>query len=138
MTSADVWASATSKARQSQPRSQSTSAILDVTSPVKPVGKICAVALGSKPPLVSRIARTDLGMRLRQSVLFSSVNKTKGGSARRVKGKVFHDFSSYPEGFFYTIYYIKAKNYNIKQLLIILLKDTKSYGGRKERYSTVG
>ena len=100
MTSAGVWASATSKARQSQPRSQSTSAILDVTSPVKLVGKICAVALGSKPPLVTRIARTDLGTRLRQSVLFSSVNKTKGGSARRVKdAKVFHDFSS-PRGFF--------------------------------------
>ena len=39
---------------------------------------------------------------------------------------------------FYTIYYIKAKNYNIKQLLIILLEDTKSYGGRKERCSIVG
>ena len=71
--------------------------------------------------------------------LFSTMNKTKGGSARRVKdAKVFRDFSSYPGSFFYTIYYIKAKNYNIKQLLIILLKDTKSYGGRKERYSTVG
>ena len=93
----------------------------------------------AKPPLVTRIARTDVGTRLRQSVFFSSVNKTKGGSARRVKDdKVFRDFSSYPGSFFYTIYYIKAKNYNIKQLLIILLKDTKSYGGRKERYSTVG
>ena len=69
----------------------------------------------------------------------SSMNKTKGDFARRVKdAKVFHDFSSYIEGFFYTMYYINAKNYNIKQLLIILLKDTKSYGGRKERYSTVG
>ena len=38
LTSADVWASATSKARQSQPRSQSSSAISDVTSPVKLVG----------------------------------------------------------------------------------------------------
>ena len=139
MTSADVWASATSKAKQNLPRSQSSSAISDVTSPVKLVGKICAIALGSKPPLVTRIARTDVGTRLRQSVFFSSVNKTKGGSARRVKdAKVFLDFSSYPGSFFYTIYYIKAKNYNIKQLLIILLKDTKSYGGRKERYSTVG
>ena len=136
MTSADVWASATSKAKQNLPRSQSSSAISDVTSPVKLVGKICAIALGSKPPLVTRIARTDVGTRLRQSVFFSSVNKTKGGSARRVKdAKVFRDFSG---SFFYTIYYIKAKNYNIKQLLIILLKDTKSYGGRKERYSTVG
>ena len=95
------------------------------------VGKIRAIALCSKPPLVTRIARTGLGTRLRQSVFFSSMKKTKGGSARRVKdAKVFHDFSSYPEGFFYTIYYIKAKNYNIKQLLIILLQDTKSYGGR--------
>ena len=120
MTSADVWASATSKAKQNLPRSQSSSAISDVTSPVKLVGKICAIALGSKPPLVTRIARTDVGTRLRQSVFFSSVNKTKGGSARRVKdAKVFYDFSS------------------IKQLLIILLKDTKSYGGRKERCSTV-
>ena len=139
MTSADVWASATSKARQSQPRSQSSLAISDVTSPVKLVEKICAIALGSKPPLVTRITRTDLGTRLRKSVFSSSVNKTKVGSALRVKdAKIFHDFSSYPEGFFYTMYYINAKNYNIKQLLIILLKDTKSYGGRKERYSTVG
>ena len=44
---------------------------------------------------------------------------------------VLHDLSSYTEGFFfYTIYYIKAKNYNVKQLLIILLEDTKPYGGR--------
>ena len=131
MTSADVWASATSKARQSQPRFQSSSVISDVTSPIQLVGKIRAIALCSKPPLVTRIARTGLGTRLRQSVFFSSMNKTKGGSARRVKdAKVFHYFSSYAEVFFYTIYYIKAKNYNIKQLLIILLEDTKSYGGR--------
>ena len=45
---------------------------------------------------------------------------------------------THAEGFFYTIYYIKAKNYNIKQLLIILLEDNKSYRGRKERCSTVG
>ena len=38
-----------------QPRSQSSSAISDVTSPVKLVGK---------PPLVTRIARTGLGTRL--------------------------------------------------------------------------
>ena len=44
-----------------QPRSQSSSAISDVTSPVKLVGKI---ALGSKLPLVTRIARTGLGTRL--------------------------------------------------------------------------
>ena len=101
MTSADVWASATSKVRQSQPRSQSSLAISDVTSPVKLVGNIRAIALGSKPPLVTRIARTGLGTRLRQSVFFPSMNKTKGGSARRVKdAKVFHDFSSYTEGFF--------------------------------------
>ena len=140
MTSADVWASATSEARQSQPRSQSSSAISDLTSPVKLVGKIRAIALCSKPPLVTRIARTGLGTRLRQSVFFflKEQNKT-AGSARRVKdAKVFHDFSSYTEVFFYTIYYIKAKNYNIKQLLIILLEDTKSYGARKERCSTVG
>ena len=101
MTNADVWASVTSKARQSQPRSQSSSAISDVTSPVKLVGKIRAIALGFKPPLATRIARTGLGTRLRQSVFFSSMNKTKRGSARRVKdAKVFHDFSSYTEGFF--------------------------------------
>ena len=49
-------------------RSQSSSVISDVTSPVKLVGKIrrghLALALGSKPPLVTRIARTGLGMRL--------------------------------------------------------------------------
>ena len=90
-----------------------------------------AIALGSKPPLVTRIARTGLGTRLRQSVFFSLMNKTKGGSARRVKdAKVFQDLSSYTEVFFYTIYYIKAKSYNLKHLLIILLEDTKSYGGR--------
>ena len=44
--------------------SQSSSAISDVTSPVKLVGKICAIALASKPPLVTWIARTDLGTRL--------------------------------------------------------------------------
>ena len=44
-----------------QPRSQSSSAISDVTSPVKLVGKI---RLNSKPPLVTRIVRTGLGTRL--------------------------------------------------------------------------
>ena len=52
---------------QTQPRSQSSSAISDVTSPVKLVGKVRAVALGSKPPLVTRIARTGLGTRLNQT-----------------------------------------------------------------------
>ena len=37
----------------SQPRSQSSSAISDVTSPVKLVGKARAIALGSKPPLIN-------------------------------------------------------------------------------------
>ena len=41
----------------SQPRSQSSSAISDVTSSAK-------LALGSKPPLVTRIAQTGLGTRL--------------------------------------------------------------------------
>lgn len=51
--------------------------------------------------LVTRIARTGLGTRLRQSVFFSSMNKTKGGSARRVKdAEVFYDLSSYTEVFF--------------------------------------
>ena len=46
-----------------QPRSQSSSAISDVTSPVKLV--TCqAITLGSKPPLVTRIARKGLGTRL--------------------------------------------------------------------------
>ena len=48
-----------------QPRSQSSSAISDVTSTVKFVGKIRrAIALGSKPPLVTQIARIALGTRL--------------------------------------------------------------------------
>ena len=47
-----------------QPRSQSSSAISDRTSPVKLVGKIRSIALGSKPPLVTRTARTGLGTRL--------------------------------------------------------------------------
>ena len=42
---------------RAQPRSQSSSAISDVTSPVKLVGK-------SKPPLVTQTARTGLGTRL--------------------------------------------------------------------------
>ena len=44
----------------------SSSAISDVTSPVKLVGIIrkFAIALGSKPPLVTWIARTGLGTRL--------------------------------------------------------------------------
>ena len=41
----------------SQPRSQSSSAISDVTSPVKLVGKLVGkardIALGSKPPLIN-------------------------------------------------------------------------------------
>ena len=47
-----------------QPRSQSSSGISDMTSPVKLVGKVCAITLASKPPLVTRIARTGLGTRL--------------------------------------------------------------------------
>ena len=52
-----------------QPRSQSSSAISDLTSSVKLVQKVRrerlrAIALGSKPPLVTRIARTSLGTRL--------------------------------------------------------------------------
>ena len=51
-----------------QPRSQSSSAISDVTSSVKFVGKNRrgrdAIALGSMPHLVTRIARTGLGTRL--------------------------------------------------------------------------
>ena len=48
-----------------QPRSQSSSVISDVTSPVKFVGKIRrAIGLGSKPPLVTRRAQTALGTRL--------------------------------------------------------------------------
>ena len=48
----------------SQPCSQSSLAISDMTSPVKLVGKICTIALASKPPLVTRIVRTGLGTRL--------------------------------------------------------------------------
>ena len=48
-----------------QPRSPSSSVISDVTSPVKFVGKIRrAIALGSKPLQVTRIARTALSTRL--------------------------------------------------------------------------
>ena len=47
-----------------QPCSQSSLGISDVTSPVKLFGKICTIALTSKPPLVTRIARTGLGTRL--------------------------------------------------------------------------
>ena len=54
-----------------QPRSRSSSAISDVTSPVQLVGKIRrglshygSIALGSKPPQVTRMARTGLGTRL--------------------------------------------------------------------------
>ena len=57
-----------SPGRITQPRSQSSSAIFDVTSPVKLVGKfgkVRAIALGSKPPLITRRARTGLGTRLR-------------------------------------------------------------------------
>ena len=53
-----------------QPRSQLSSAISHMTSPVKLVGKIRAIALGSKPPLVTRIARTGLGTRL-HGVIFT-------------------------------------------------------------------
>ena len=54
--------------RTTQPRSQSSLAISDVTSPVNFVGKIRAIALGSKPPLVTRIARTGMGTRLGTTV----------------------------------------------------------------------
>ena len=37
----------------SQPRSESSSAISDVTSPVKLVGKARAIAVGSKSPLIN-------------------------------------------------------------------------------------
>ena len=71
--------------RMIQPRSQSSSAISDVTSPVKLVGKIRlgryrAIALGSKPPLVTRIARTGLGTRLRMIKLFQNGWATESGT----------------------------------------------------------
>ena len=53
---------------KSQPRSQSSSAISDVTSPVKLVGKVRAIAFGSKPPPVTLIARTGLGTKLTKSL----------------------------------------------------------------------
>ena len=64
-----------------QPRSQSSSAISDVKSPVKLVGKIrlSPIALGSKPPLVTRIARTGLGTRLHSPIL-ACKNKTENDS----------------------------------------------------------
>ena len=42
--------------------------ISDLTSPVKLVGKIRPIALGSKPSLVIRVARTGLGTRLDKSL----------------------------------------------------------------------
>ena len=51
-----------------QPRSQLSQVISDVRSPVKLVGKIRAIALVSKPPQVTRIARTGLGTRLGTTV----------------------------------------------------------------------
>ena len=48
-----------------QPCSQSSLAISNVTSPVKLVGRIRVIALGSKPPSLSRIMRTGPGERLR-------------------------------------------------------------------------
>ena len=56
-----------------QPRSQSSLAISDRTSPVKLVGKIRTIALGSKPPLVTRIARTGLGTRLVEESISSEI-----------------------------------------------------------------
>ena len=53
------------KVKKRQPQSQSSSTISDVTSPVKYVGKF---ALGSKLPLVTRIARTGLSTRLKERV----------------------------------------------------------------------
>ena len=49
-----------------RPRCQSSSAISDVTSLVKKIsrGYPPAIVLGSKPPLVTRIAQTGLGTRL--------------------------------------------------------------------------
>ena len=74
--------------RQNQSRSQSSSAISDMMSPVKLVGKIRAIALGSKPPLVTLISRPGLGTRLRQNLLFhSSLKKTKRGSVCRQEWK---------------------------------------------------
>ena len=55
-----------------QPSSQSSSAISDVTSPVKLVGKI---RLSSKPSLVTRIVRTGLGTRL---MIFNSFTVANG------------------------------------------------------------
>ena len=59
--------------RSEQPRSQSSSAISDRTSPVKLVGKIRTIALGSKSPLVTRIARTGLGTRLVEESISSEI-----------------------------------------------------------------
>ena len=60
--------------RRVKPRSQSSSAISDVTSPVKHVGKVRrAIALGSKPPPVTRIARGGLGTRLRRVIVSAIV-----------------------------------------------------------------
>ena len=53
------------KSKKRKPQSQSSSTISDVTSPVKHVKKF---ALGSKLPLVTRIARTGLGTRLKERV----------------------------------------------------------------------
>ena len=71
-----------SKVANDQPRSQSSSAISDVTSPVKLVGKIRQgkFALGSKSPLVTRVAQTGLSTRLvndnKSDNMFAVVSKT--------------------------------------------------------------
>ena len=62
--------SAVNGVQNTQPCSQSSSVIFDVTSPVKLVGKIRAIGLGSKPPLVTRIAPTGLGTRLQNTPQF--------------------------------------------------------------------
>ena len=67
-----------------QPRSQSSSVISDVTSPVKLVENIRAIALGSKPPLVARIARKGLGTWLQLAVRMGIEVRT---SANRSKEK---------------------------------------------------
>ena len=60
--------------RRVQPRSQSSSAISDVTSPVKLVGKVRrAIALGSKLPPVTWIARSGQGTRLRRVIVSAIV-----------------------------------------------------------------
>ena len=72
---------------KTQPRSQSSSAISNLTSHVKLFGRSRVIALVSKPPLLTQIARTVIGTRLVKTAssflpLFSAVAQRGMGRVR--------------------------------------------------------